>query len=224
MPPENGGNRQTKADSESHSGLRLRIPTLISACFLALVAISAAYVLGVMSGRQSLPSTRENSLPVSEAQPSSSKTGKDLAPKPAEPILSARELEFARVLRREENGPLNKLKGNQEKGSEQKEAEPPAAESQPKASLQKSLETEQSAEISDFLFQVGSFKDEKTVDNLREKLEGHGLRTMMQRDGKLFLVLVRLRGSPARAAELVALFNELGLGEPILRSRTAVSQ
>ena len=224
MSCENDDNRQSKTDSEPHSGLRLRLPTLISACFLALAAISAAYVLGAMSGRHSLPPIRDNALPAAEALPGNLSADKDLPSKSADQILSAQELEFARVLRREENGPLNKLQANQEKVSEPQEAVNPPAESPPKASLQKSLEAEQSTENSDFLFQVGAFKDEKTVDNLREKLEGHGLRTLMQREGKLFLVLVRLRGTPARAAEITALFSELGLGEPILRSRSPVAQ
>lgn len=44
----------------------------------------------------------------------------------------------------------------------------------------------------DYVFQVAVFKDEDSVDSLRQRLEGRGLRTRMQRDGKLFLVLVLL--------------------------------
>ena len=41
----------------------------------------------------------------------------------------------------------------------------------------------------------------------------------MQRDGKLFLVLVLLRGDAARAAEVPQIMQELHLGQPIVRSR-----
>ncbi|WP_300909396.1 SPOR domain-containing protein, partial [uncultured Desulfovibrio sp.] len=71
-----------------------------------------------------------------------------------------------------------------------------------------------------YVFQVGAFKDEESVDSLRQRLEGRGLRTRMQRDGKLFLVLVLLRGDAARAAEVPRITEELRLGQPILRSRT----
>ena len=71
----------------------------------------------------------------------------------------------------------------------------------------------------DYVFQVAAFKDEDSVDSLRQRLEGRGLRTRMQRDGKLFLVLVLLRGDAARAAEVPQIMQELHLGQPIVRSR-----
>ena len=71
----------------------------------------------------------------------------------------------------------------------------------------------------DYVFQVGAFKDEESADSLRQRLEGRGLRTRMQRDGKLFLVLVLLRGDASRAAEVPRITEELRLGQPILRSR-----
>lgn len=74
----------------------------------------------------------------------------------------------------------------------------------------------------DYIFQVAAFKDEDSVDALRQRLEGRGLRTRMQRDGKLFLVLVLLRGDAARAAEVPQIMEEMRLGQPMLRSRKAV--
>lgn len=71
----------------------------------------------------------------------------------------------------------------------------------------------------DYVFQVAAFKDEDSVDSLRQRLEGRGLRTRMQRDGKLFLVLVLLRGDAVRAAEVPQIMQELHLGQPIVRSR-----
>lgn len=75
------------------------------------------------------------------------------------------------------------------------------------------------ATMFDYVFQVAAFKDEDSVDSLRQRLEGRGLRTRMQRDGKLFLVLVLLRGDAARAAEVPQIMQELHLGQPIVRSR-----
>lgn len=75
------------------------------------------------------------------------------------------------------------------------------------------------ATMFDYVFQVGAFKDAESVDSLRQRLEGRGLRTRMQRDGKLFLVLVLLRGDASRAAEVPQITEELHLGQPILRSR-----
>lgn len=233
MERDTGQNKRRQAEERKDPAIRLRIPTLIMALFLAVVAIAAAYLAGVMSGRHAAPSFTERSgtASASLAQSPDIDDNDGSAAKKSnkeEHILSAEELEFARVLRRDENTPLNKLKSNPEKNAEPEKKDPasvdnpPIPDTAPKQSLQKSLEAEKSGETADYIFQVGAFKDEKTVDSLREKLEGHGLRTMMQREGKLYLVLVRLRGTANRAAELVALLGELGLGEPIIRRRSLV--
>lgn len=76
----------------------------------------------------------------------------------------------------------------------------------------------------DYVFQIGAFKDEESVDSLRQRLEGRGLRTRLQRSGKLLVILVLLRGNEARAAEVVHTCESLNLGKPILRSKTPVKQ
>ncbi|CAI3229565.1 SPOR domain-containing protein [Desulfovibrio legallii] len=76
--------------------------------------------------------------------------------------------------------------------------------------------------MSDYVFQVGAFKDADSVDGLRQRLEGRGLRTRMERSGKLYVVLVLLRGDQARAAEVVHTAESMGLGKPIQRSRKPV--
>ena len=76
----------------------------------------------------------------------------------------------------------------------------------------------------DYVFQVGAFKDADSVDSLRQRLEGRGMRTKMERSGKLYLVLVLLRGDDSRAAEVQHATESMGLGKPIQRSRKAVLQ
>lgn len=78
------------------------------------------------------------------------------------------------------------------------------------------------ATMHDYVFQVGAFRDEASVDDLRQRLEGRGLRTRMERSGKLYLVLVLLRGTDERAAEIPRIMEELRLGKPMLRSRKPV--
>ena len=63
---------------------------------------------------------------------------------------------------------------------------------------------------------------ELLVDDLRQRLEGRGLRTRMERSGKLYLVLVLLRGTDERAVEIPRIMEELRLGTPMLRSRKPV--
>ncbi|MBD5627157.1 MAG: SPOR domain-containing protein [Desulfovibrio sp.] len=77
--------------------------------------------------------------------------------------------------------------------------------------------------MQDYVFQVGAFRDEESVDSLRQRLEGRGLRTRMQRKGKLYVVLVLLRGDAARAEEVMRIAEELRLGKPMVRSRKPVT-
>lgn len=215
----NNGERGGRRDEKSHV-VRVRVQTLIIVSFLALAAVATAYLAGVMSGRQAYPA---ESLAPASAAPSAASVKKDADSELNEPILSAEQLKFARVLRNEETGSLSKLEPDPEKkAADDKKDASPAPEAPPPPSLRQSLEAEKSGETADYLFQVGAFRDEKTVDNLREKLEGHGLRTLMRKEGRVYLVLVRLRGTAARAAELVGLLGELGLGEPVLRGRSPV--
>ena len=76
--------------------------------------------------------------------------------------------------------------------------------------------------MQDYVFQMGAFRDEDSVDSLRQRLEGRGLRTRMQREGKLYVVLVLLRGDTARAEEVMRIAEELRLGKPMLKSRKPV--
>lgn len=225
-------------DEAKKSGqyLRLGLASLTSIFFLAVVAIALAYIGGIMSGRASA------SRQFSPALTGSAQVGGNGAAQSREEpvqqritvtdrILTAEELEFARALRKEGNSPLEKIAP---KPAEEKSAEKPAQASQagteaqpearPEASQNVQPQEVDDSQIADYLFQLGAFRDEKTVDELREKLEGHGLRTSMQRDGKLLLVFVRLRGTEKRAQEIIQLAADLGLGKPLLRQKKAVSQ
>ncbi len=78
------------------------------------------------------------------------------------------------------------------------------------------------AAMHDYVFQVAALKGEDSVDALRQRLEGRGLRTRMKREGKLLLVLVLLRGDKERAAEVTQTLESMHLGRPILVSRKPV--
>ena len=84
------------------------------------------------------------------------------------------------------------------------------------------LAAAQPGPMQDYVFQMGAFRDEDSVDSLRQRLEGRGLRTRMQREGKLYVVLVLLRGDTARAEEVMRIAEELRLGKPMLKSRKPV--
>ncbi len=224
------------ASAQKDGGISLRPASLLAAGIVFIAAVSLAYVGGVMSGR----SLVENAPCVPLACDSGKNVsgggeGGDKGQK-AEGILSAEELEFSRALRSD--------------GQMRPRQQPPPAQANPQAARQQktggtdgavagtipSVQPPESpfapavppgvtpppAAMHDYVFQVAALKGEDNVDALRQRLEGRGLRTRMKREGKLFLVLVMLRGDNQRAAEVTQTVESMHLGRPILVSRKPV--
>lgn len=224
--------------------LRLRFSSLLALAFLGVAAIALAYVGGVMSGRASASAERRlaaveaaRTAPLPSAEDAA--CGVPGAPPqevPERGILAPEELRFARALRNEDGAPETpaapqappasaRLPGQPAPAAQA--AAPGAATSAPVAALPGAEPAPApglapAAPMHDYVFQVGAFRDEESVDNLRQRLEGRGLRTRMQREGKLYVVLVLLRGDAARAGEVMRIAEELRLGAPMIRSRKPV--
>lgn len=215
MPEQNPNPEEQKTQP------RMRLSSIVTFIFLSTAAIVIAYIWGVMAGRSGyVPEAAKNEAMLPEtridAPPSKNAT---------HAILSPEELDYARVLRNEKA---------RERVKETRTPEPP--KEMPAAGVaqnvvpgspveSKAQNEEKSADkeaMFDYVFQLGAFKDEDTVDALRQKLEGRGLRTRMQKDGKLYLVFVLLRGTAERAAEVTAIARDLRLGEPIVRGKKPV--
>lgn len=238
--------------AEAPPFLRLRFSSLLALAFLGMAAIALAYVGGVMSGRASAGAERRLAAaeaartalpPPAEAKPGA-------APPPEVPergILAPEELRFARALRNEDGAPeapaaerrvtaaitaagpqtpsVPVLPGQMTAAAQAAApgAAPPAtAPAPPGVGPGVPPGMAPAAPMHDYVFQVGAFRDEESVDNLRQRLEGRGLRTRMQREGRLYVVLVLLRGDAARAEEVMRIAEELRLGAPMVRSRKPV--
>lgn len=226
------------------NALRLRPSSLLAACFLVLAAVALAYVAGVMSGRaysrNHAQTTQETAARTGQAKgaamadrlPQSAQALEEGAGA-GQQVLAAEELHFARALRGQSGVPAQGAASPAQEQSalpvppqvvtsEQAHAQPAAQAAGPSGPAQAAPPQSPAPAMFDYVFQVAAFKDEDSVDALRQRLEGRGLRTRMQRDGKLFLVLVLLRGDAARAAEVPQIMEEMRLGQPMLRSRKAV--
>lgn len=222
---------------------RIRFSSVISFLFLSVVAIIIAYILGVMTGRSGNEHNMNAEKPLAEGR-----TEKYAASKKNQndAILRPQDLDYALVLRNEKartRHPEPESVGNEPESATSKPEtardKTPQEEETPKKESQSTGEAAQSdpsppknedappAEkqegMFDYVFQLGAFRDEDAVDALRQKLEGRGLRTRMQREGKLYLVMVLLRGNQERADEVLEIAKSLRLGEPIIRSRKAVA-
>lgn len=74
----------------------------------------------------------------------------------------------------------------------------------------------------DYVYQAAAFRDREDGDALRARLEEKGLRTRLQKSGKVYLVQVLLRGSEREAENVRETLRRMGLGKPIRLSKKAV--
>lgn len=207
--------------------LSLSFTTVLTFVFLVIAAMSAAYIWGVMSGRHLDPDVSVKAE--SPATPLPVTTPED-SQAPVSEILKPQELDFVHALR----GDTRPVLPGPEAAHEEKVLPAQAPEPDAQASAEApatsagapqppAADAGQSGAYFDYVFQVAALKDERAADSLREKLEGRGLRTRMERSGKLLIVLTPLRGDAVRAAEVYAIMRELRLGEPLLRSKKPVA-
>ena len=75
----------------------------------------------------------------------------------------------------------------------------------------------------DYVYQVAAFKSDEDADKLRTRLEGKGMHTRTQKNGKLVLVLVNMRGTEDDAFNLREDLRHMKLGVPIMVSQKPVS-
>lgn len=216
--PETTGGTGRKSINFSFS-----FTSILAFFFLVIAAMTAAYIWGVMTGRSQATSPDYKASVQDTAVQAVQAKGE---------ILQAHELEFTQALRGEAPRPkIQEEPPGKESGpvkpvtQTDKPIEPasPAASSVEPAGISETP-PQANTEINDYVFQVAALKDEHAVDSLREKLEGKGMRTRMEKSGKLYMVYVFMRGESGRVSELEQIAHELRLGEPLLRSKKAASQ
>ena len=226
------------------AGLKLTLPVLVTASVLFVAALVLAYLGGVMTGRAQWASSLEESraalaaAAATDGEKEETAAGEAQAAADAESaedalaeasVLAASELRFSRALRAEPGARLEPVSPPLPAA----QAPKPAAEGGPAyppmpPGMQPAVPAGEKAppptptDMYDFVFQLGAFRDPGIVDDLRQRLEGRGLRTRMERSGKLYLVMVVMRGTDDRAREVKAIAQDMHLGKPLMRSRKPV--
>lgn len=227
------------------AGLKLTLPVLVTASVLFVAALVLAYLGGVMTGRAQWASSleesraalaaaaatdgeKEESAAAGEAQAAADAENAEDALTEAS-VLAASELRFSRALRAEPGARLEPVSPPLPAAQAPKPAAagapayppmPPGM--QPAVPAGEKAPPPTPTDMYDFVFQLGAFRDPGIVDDLRQRLEGRGLRTRMERSGKLYLVMVVMRGTDDRAREVEAIARDMHLGKPLMRSRKPV--
>lgn len=221
-------------------GLKVTLPVLVTACVLFLAALVLAYLGGVMTGRAQWASSLEESRAAlaaaaatdgqkDEGAADAATEGTDAAELTDIPVLAPSELRFSRALRAEPGArlepvspplPLAQAPKAAPEGAPAYPPMPPGM--RPAVPAGEKAPPPTPTDMYDFVFQLGAFREPGIVDDLRQRLEGRGLRTRMERSGKLYLVMVVLRGTDERAREVESIAQDLRLGKPLMRSRKPV--
>ena len=202
-------------------GLRLKPGTLAAVAFLFVAALVLAYLGGIMAGRSHwhAPQVGDGNIPAPE-------TGMEPPTDEHGPVLHPSDLRYATALRvAPGEKPLTPPPAPTDKGKEgTAPAMPPGMRPAvaPGQTPPPPAKPASPATVFDYVYQVAAFKDMESVDDIRQRLEGRGYRTRMERRGKLYVIFLLVRGDAARAAEVPAVLKSLRLGEPLLRSKKPV--
>lgn len=222
--------------------LRVTFSAMLTGCIVLLIAIGWAFMLGVIVGRGDNP---EKQMPrLAGLLPGEHPTGGAEGEKngeipPAAEIMKLEELRFSSSLKGKPGQHSVEAKAKNAHNAAVPTPLPlpashPAAPSLPvpaetgapaAPNAVHTTGTEREApkeQIFDFVFQVATFKDAESVDRLRARLEGLGLRTRMDRNGKLLKVMVLLRGNAEGGRNMQRQMADMGLGNPIQLSKTLV--
>lgn len=247
-----GNNRKSDPISKRSYTLRLTVSSIITAGIVLVIGIGWSFVLGVMVGRGYNPEKKISQLAnlfPKEEDATPAAMGRVGDENPTETVMRAEDLSYAASLKGKPGqgklAPPPPKAGTEPKPKNMQNAtavvapvadtaslvsqpvaaqNPAAAAPRPDtAQVQKTPPPTQ--QNFDFTFQVATFKDTDSVDTLRARLEGAGLRTRMEKNaGKtvLYKVLVLYRGSDEGAQALRQQMVDMGLGQPIQRGKNPV--
>ncbi len=215
--------------------LKLSFSMLMTTIIVSLIGISWIFLLGVMVGRGYNPDAK-----VAEFASRFSRGSSAPVKEPPNEVVKPEDLRFMSSLKNKadfsaHNATLPALPAHNatlpksaaagrspaagaEDASGGLSAGRPAAE--PAAAPRPSMH--------DYVYQVATFRESDQADRLRERLEGAGLRTRLDKtptkDGKgsFYKVQALLRGTDEDNQDLLAALEKLKLGLPLLRSKTPV--
>ena len=231
----------TNRDKGNAPSLPFRSFSLFIGCLLVTAAIAIAYILGVMSGRSSA-SMEHGRLAFEASSEQDPKTSNGVVQDGN--VLPVEDLEYARVLRSDVAGRKAQISFKKTLVPMASAAQDTMPSSQASSGAvsnviqsqeqqtssvtvynAESIKTPETPIMYDYIFQVAALPSEDAADALRQRLEGRGLRTRMERKSKkMYLVLVMLRGDERRSTEVMQILYEMRLGKPMTLSRKAVIQ
>lgn len=209
--------RRESGDGRKPYAATFSAPMLAAAGVLLVCAVGWAFFMGLMVGRGQNPAAKINDLTggllESQARESEAET-----PEPAAILAENQESRPPTGVERErpEGKALEawpaapKAEARKPKPKREIESAKPERRENAKAANQASY---------DFVYQVAAVKSAKDAASLDKKLKGLGLRSEAKKSGKVYLLLVSLRGKDADALAMRDKLRSMKLGKPLLLSK-----
>jgi hypothetical protein len=231
VPSPEGGPRKPDAKktplAKRSYSFKLTFPTLLTALIVSLISLGWVFMLGVMVGRGDNPDAKVAEFAARVLNGNRAKPLRE----PEQTILKPEELDFIPALR---DKPRFSAQHNATTTVVTAAvAGKPAAEKQAEGEIGIARNAEAATQparpaMHDYVYQVATFKEPDQADRLRERLEGEGLRTRLEkspaRDGKstFYKVHALLRGDEEDNRRFLASLERLRLGPPLLRAKNPV--
>lgn len=189
------------------AGIRFRISwPLLAALSLALVcAVGWAFFMGLMVGRGQNPQTSIQNM-----------TG--LGPSPeieaqAPPAVLPEPLQAEAPTQAEPPSPASAPPASAKPAPAPKAAQPAKTPAQTKTAQ---------AQQFDYTFQGGAFRTQKEAQSAQSRLNKNGVRSAVKKSGKVYLIVISLRGGRAEVQALQKKMKSLKMDKPMQLSKKPV--
>lgn len=213
--------RDKNENGDSQLTVAFSLPFLIACVALLLCAIGWSFFIGFMVGRGQNPETRINAITGGLLSGSENSSPDTLPPlqednQPATetaptPVSAARFTVSTDV----PPHPFTRPEGASEKAWQ-----PPAPPRKEKPQKPKPTDTNRY----EYTFQTAAFKNAQEADNLKKKLSSGGLRCETRKAGRVFLVIVNIRGTEADVEKFRQKLAAYRLGQPLQLAKKEIGQ
>lgn len=195
------------------AGLRLGLPwpLLAALCIILVCAVAWAFFMGLMVGRGQSPRSEIAAITGIDASEPEVESGQPPETPGAESLgLPAQAQEPAPVLEAPRSAPV-------------KPATQPARKPAT-TPVQAAKKTASPNERFDYVFQAAAYRNQSEANEASAKLVKGGFRASVRKSGKVWLIIVNLRGSQKQVDSLTQKMQSLKMGKPMQLSKKEIGK
>jgi len=203
-------------NAQKPTRLTLSSPVLIALSLVLVCAVAWAFFMGFMVGRGQSPQAEIHAITgmLEPEKQQEHRPPPDMAETGPGPDAPASPQENAIPV----PAPMPAALPQAPVASPQTRAQAAAAKPQAKEQTR-----EQAGQIFSYTFQLAAFKTQREAAKVQKTAVAKGLKAVIRKSGKAYLVTASLRGGPAEVAKLRGTLKSMKLGKPMQLSKTPVN-